>query len=147
MSVASNDAIRGKKKALLGKTSRAEARAALAEVPVQGEVHPFFLWGPKWAISALNPTKVLIFFLWGPQWTISALNSTKVPICEVHESGSNVATGLGENGGLGATSRHPSCPVFRKMGGGEIVSLKRQEVIGNWQKTHMQIKSAQGIKK
>jgi hypothetical protein len=37
---------------------------------------------------------------------------------------------LGENGGLQATSRHPGCSVFRKMGGGENVSLKRLEVIG-----------------
>ena len=33
-------------------------------------------------------------------------------ICEVLESASNVATGESENGGLGATSCHPGCPVF-----------------------------------
>ena len=33
------------------------------------------------------------FFLWGPKWAMSALNTTKVLIYEVHESGSIVATG------------------------------------------------------
>ena len=77
---------------------------------------------------------------------MSALNSTLVLNCEVHESCSIVATGWGKNGGLGATGRHPSCSVLRKMGGGENEDLKRLgvEIDG---KTCVQRNRAQGTKK
>ena len=84
----------------------------------------------------------VVFSFWGPKWTISALNSIKVLIFEVHASESNVATGQGENGGPVVVTQ--AALFFGKW---EVEKSPGWKGIGNLQKTHVQIKRAQGKKK
>ena len=93
-------------------------------------------WGPQVVIQAApfykngRNGKAGPFFLVGPKMGQEALKHQRLLICEVLGSGNTVATG--ENRGLEATGRHPSCCVFFwKMGGLENECLKRLTIEEN----------------